>query len=321
MLLEHAQAMLMTTQLPKVLWPETIHHAVWLKNRTSTCALNGKTPYEVMHKMKLHLTDLLKWGVRVFMMKTITGKLDQKSTKGCWLGYSGTSKGHCIYGANKVISVEQNVTFNNALLTVPDVISIAGEDKHKSIQKTSNQNMTVQSPCTEPKPLEPLADIITHNPSVRTDLSASKTVDDIVKDLENAPSQQPLRCSERLNPPIVQPPEPELRYSECLKPQANLLIAEDPDIEIDVAMASTVSKIIDPPSIKAAMKQKDWPEWEMSIKAKLDIHKKLGTGVLITPPPNVNIVGSRIVLCYKLNKDGSINTHKSRLVAQGFTQL
>ena len=85
-------------------------------------------------------------------------------------------------------------------------------------------------------------------------------------------------------------------------------------------MASIVSKIIDPPSIEAAMKQEDWPEWETSIRAELEIHKKLGTGILIAPPPNVNIVGSRIVLRYKLNKDSSIDTHKSRLVAQGFTQ-
>ena len=34
----------------------------------------------------------------------------------------------------------------------------------------------------------------------------------------------------------------------------------------------------------------------------------------------MNIIGSRIVLRYKLDKDGSIDTRKSRLVAQGFTQ-
>ena len=99
MLLEHAWAMLMTAQLPKTLWPETIHHTVWLKNRTSTHALNSKTPYEVMHQTKPNLTDIPEWGARVFMMKTIAGKLDQKATEACWLGYSGTSKGHHIYGA------------------------------------------------------------------------------------------------------------------------------------------------------------------------------------------------------------------------------
>ena len=89
------------------------------------------------------------------------------------------------------------------MLTVPDTISIAGEDKQGSIHKTSNQNTMVQSPRKEPKPLEPSADIITHDPSVRTGSSTGKTVDNIVKDLENAPSQQPLRHSERLNPSVV----------------------------------------------------------------------------------------------------------------------
>ena len=180
--------MLMTAQLLKTLRPEIIHHAIWLKDRTSTCALNGKTPYKVMHQTKLDLTGLPEWGARVFVMKTITGKLDQKATKAHWLGYSSTSKGHCIYGANKLISVEWNTTFDNNMLTVPDTISIAGEYKHQSIQKTSNQNTTVQSPPKEPKPLKPSADIITPDPSVRTDLSTNGTVDAIVKDLENVPS-------------------------------------------------------------------------------------------------------------------------------------
>ena len=200
------------------------------------------------------------------MMKMITGKLDQKSTEGNWLGYSGTSKGHRIYGANKAVSVEWNITFNNTMLTAPDTTSIAGEDKQGSIHKTNNQNMMVQSPRKEPKPLKPSADIITCDPSVRMESSAGKTVDDIVKDLENVPSHQPLRRSERLNPSLMQVPEPELRCSKRLKVQANLLIANNPDTEIDLAMASIVSKIIDPPSVEAAMKQEDWPEWETSVE-------------------------------------------------------
>ena len=38
-------------------------------------------PYEVMHKAKPDLMDLPEWGARVFVMKTITGKLDQKATE------------------------------------------------------------------------------------------------------------------------------------------------------------------------------------------------------------------------------------------------
>ena len=48
-LLEHTRAMPLTAQLPNNLWPENIHHTVQLKNRTSTQALNSKTPYKGMH--------------------------------------------------------------------------------------------------------------------------------------------------------------------------------------------------------------------------------------------------------------------------------
>ena len=51
----------------------------------------------------------------------------------------------------------------------------------------------VQSPHKEPKPHKASADLITHNPSVRTDLSTDRTVSYIVKDLEIALTQQPLR--------------------------------------------------------------------------------------------------------------------------------
>jgi transposase InsO family protein len=45
-LLEKVRAILHASQLPKFLWGEAVKHAVYLKNRTSTKALDGKTPYE-----------------------------------------------------------------------------------------------------------------------------------------------------------------------------------------------------------------------------------------------------------------------------------
>jgi len=55
---------------------------VWLKNRTSTCVLNGKTPYELMHWVKPDLTNLSEWGARVFILKEDDGKLEPKADKG-----------------------------------------------------------------------------------------------------------------------------------------------------------------------------------------------------------------------------------------------
>ena len=85
-------------------------------------------------------------------------------------------------------------------------------------------------------------------------------------------------------------------------------------------MTSMANQIIDPLTVEAAKKLEDWPEWQASIENELNIHKKLGTGELVTPLPNANIFVSWIVLCYKLGKDRSVSFQKSRLVAQGFTQ-
>ena len=91
-----------------------------------------------MHNAKPNLADLLDWGARVFVMKTNAGKLDNKGTEGCWLGYGGMSKGHCIYAPNQQIMVECNISFEDMVLRVPSIL-IVGEDKDNYIIKSSNQ--------------------------------------------------------------------------------------------------------------------------------------------------------------------------------------
>ena len=126
-------------------------------------------------------------------------------------------------------------------------------------------------------------------PSGQNASAEKPIVDQIVSDLEEASSRQPLRRSERLNPPSEQEP----RYSEHLKQQlANFLDTEDLDAELIVAMVLMIDKIIDPLSVEAAKMLDDWPEWEVSIKNEFDMYKRLKTGVLVKPPPNVNIIGS-----------------------------
>jgi Integrase core domain len=93
MRLEHACVMHLAVGLPKFLWTESVQHAVWLKNRTSTCALDGKTPYELMHRIKPDLMDLPEWGMRVFTLREDHGKLEAKADEGRWLDTATKAKG------------------------------------------------------------------------------------------------------------------------------------------------------------------------------------------------------------------------------------
>jgi transposase InsO family protein len=47
-LLERIHAFAHTSGLPKTLWGEGLRHATWLKNRTATRMLDGKTPFEAL---------------------------------------------------------------------------------------------------------------------------------------------------------------------------------------------------------------------------------------------------------------------------------
>ena len=74
--------MLHASQLPKFLWGEAVKHAIYLKNRTLTKALNGITPYEVFYGRKLNLAGLHKFGDKVWVHTTTSLKLDGRSEIG-----------------------------------------------------------------------------------------------------------------------------------------------------------------------------------------------------------------------------------------------
>ena len=61
-------AILLASDLPTFLWTESVQHAVWLKNCTTTCTLSGQTPFEVVLNMKPSLENLPEWGAHIFVL-------------------------------------------------------------------------------------------------------------------------------------------------------------------------------------------------------------------------------------------------------------
>ena len=89
--------MLHASQLLKFLWGEAVKHAVYLKNRTSTKSLNGKTPYEVYFGKKPNITNLHEFGCKVWVHDTSGSKLDSRSEISRWVGFDKMSNGHRVY--------------------------------------------------------------------------------------------------------------------------------------------------------------------------------------------------------------------------------
>jgi hypothetical protein len=113
MLLEKVQAMLHASQLLKFLWGKAVKHGVYLKNQTSTKALNGKTPFEVYYSKKPNIANLHEFGFKVWVHNPNNSKLHSRSEIGRWVGFDEASNGHCIYWPGKCsVSIERSVTFN-----------------------------------------------------------------------------------------------------------------------------------------------------------------------------------------------------------------
>jgi len=111
-LVKRVRAVLHTSGLLKNLWGEAIKHAVYVKNRTATSALDGKMPYEMLHSKKPNLMDLPVWVTKVWVHDPSGSKLDPHAWEGRWIGVDAETGAHRVYFADRrTIAIERNVSF------------------------------------------------------------------------------------------------------------------------------------------------------------------------------------------------------------------
>jgi hypothetical protein len=115
------------SSLPKTLWGEATHFVVWVKNRTTTCALGKVTPYERLYGEKPNLADLPKWGQHVWVHQMKRPKLNARALEGQWVGYDedSTHTHHIYWQGKNSISIKHDITFVPAttIFTFPSELS------------------------------------------------------------------------------------------------------------------------------------------------------------------------------------------------------
>jgi len=93
-LLERIRAFAHGSSLPKSLWGEAVHHAVWLKNHTRTRALDGKTPFQALFGRPLDLSSPGVWGSHIWVHDPNRSKLDVYMHEARWLSIDVDAKAH-----------------------------------------------------------------------------------------------------------------------------------------------------------------------------------------------------------------------------------
>ena len=104
---ERMCTLLHASGLPEMLWAEAARHVVWLMNRSSTKAVEGRTPYEAVFGTKPNLKEVREWGEKVWVRTEGGNKLGGRVKEGRWLGIDEQSKGSRIYWPDKQsVSIE-----------------------------------------------------------------------------------------------------------------------------------------------------------------------------------------------------------------------
>ena len=346
MLLEKVRAMLHTSGLPRNLWGEAVMHAVYLKNRTSTRALENETPYEMLTGKKPNLANLHEFGTKVWVHDDSGSKLDGRSRIGRWVGFDEISNGHRVYWPDKLtVSVERSVKFDDNWVTVPRTVTLEGEPAGNK----PDDSAPLEKPIPDPKPLAPVQPAQDHlgadfEPAPKPPMPQQTRSQRIRKESDYV---KRLRTGEgstggtKIIPKGLQVVKEtggvERAQREEGDDEAGGETGEKGDREetaasveeweiVDVDWEGAMSAVMAEaeaiePTFEEAKRRADWPKWEEAIKVELATLKAAGTWTVVKRPENTNVVDSKWVFRIKKNSAGEIDKYKARLVARGFTQI
>ena len=354
---EKVRALLHMAALPPNMWGEALRHSTWLKNRTSTRALGGMTPWQALYGTPPDLSRLKRFGEKVWVHDPTGSKLDPRAREGRWIGLDVESHGHRVYWpSNKSVSVERSVYFAAAE-------RLEGEKMDVPTSKTfSSEPLTASSPASPPAPIDP-PDASPPSPtsslSSLSSSSSSRAVSEVlqldepdpepepeirrssrnrtasrwVRDLQEGVGVSSSRRSDPIMPRgVIVPGGFEMGGDEAdlidevagaWSVEAGLPILRENWLGLEVALVvdTADSEALEPRNLAEAKRRPDWPLWEQAIREELDTLRTAGTWRLEQAPPGANVISSKWVFKAKKDASGKVVRYKARLVAQGFSQV
>ena len=141
-LMEMVRSMLSDSKLQKNFWAEALLTAAYLRNRSPTTAVEGKTPFEAWTEEKPNVSHLKTFGCVCYahILSDERQKLDAKARKCLMLGYGTETKAYRLYDIEreKIIFSRDVITTQNEqeTRTVELDCSSEGDDSSHEVDHT-----------------------------------------------------------------------------------------------------------------------------------------------------------------------------------------
>ncbi|KAI3708032.1 hypothetical protein L2E82_37034 [Cichorium intybus] len=286
-IIEMARSMLKAKNLDDSYWGEAVACACYLLNRTSTKSLPNMTPQEAWSGYKPCVAHLRTFGCIAYshIPEQKRSKLESKSEKAIFVGYSENSKAYKLYNPiTKNMIISRDVAFEEEKCWDNSVIQ---EENHPQILQDDNSDDTRQ--IHEDSPISTPSTVQTPSPS--SDNRIPQNSQSTMSTLETPP-----RKSYR---------------------NLNRIYANSRRIDLDDVADFALFSDADPLLYEDACLDKKWRDaMDEEMKAIL----KNNTWELVDLPEGHKSIGVKWVYKTKLNERGEIDKHKARLVVKGYKQ-
>lgn len=192
-LVERARPMLFAHDSPHFLWEEAVSYAAYLRNRSPTRALVGKTPFEALWGRKPDVHTLREFGTPCWVLVPTSrqSKLEPKSEKYVFTGLSTHSAGWRYYVAGlRQVLILREVVFPR----IPDPLRVDTDRSPPPLEGES-----ISSPSPQP-PSQPLAPQGTPQPLSSTPAPATRATASKEKAATTPPSTGLRRTDRAISP-------------------------------------------------------------------------------------------------------------------------
>ncbi|KAM2621688.1 hypothetical protein TB2_026408 [Malus domestica] len=308
-LLEKTRSLMLQANLPKKFWSQAIQTAAYIINRLPSRILKFKSPCQILKGRDIDISHLRVFGCVCYVhIQTIhRDKLDPRAIKCAFVGYSTSQKGYkCYDSKTRKVFVSRDVRF---------------DETHFFFQKHDDEPQGELSYEVFPTPL------VLDDPRLSTPHNEAIEIEPAHENMEanneevlherREPLEQPTPL--RRNPSRNRQPPVRLDDFEIYMPRYPIgqMVYHSKTSPSHAAFVTKLSQHSEPRSFEEANQS---PIWRCAMLEELKALEETKTWSIVSLPKDQRVVGARWIYKTKFNSDGTIQRHKARLVARGFTQ-
>lgn len=309
-LLDTARCLLAQSGLSSAFWAEAVLTANYIRNRCPSRVLRGKSPFEKLYNKLPVVKHFRDFGCDTYSLinKPNQGKVEPRSRKGIFLGYSENSKAYRVWLPKyKRVEISRDVRF------VEDINVRTDDDPSP---RNTRANSRSDDEYANGRDVDHDDIIIDMNFRGSDQKNVGRNAIDTGEDDR---SDGPVEGASETDESEIVPPRrgsgrPRIvRTGTRGRPRKIYCTAQVRNAEIENCFMAEIP-------VARAMASPEAEEWHEAISVELKAIIKNDSWDIVDRPDDKKVIGSRVVLRNKYKPDGNLERRKARIVARGFTQ-